>query len=173
VDSLRYFWSEKAPDVMAHDLDEIIERYTADWHAAKVVVVGYSFGAGVVPFAVNASPQTKRRDRSVAPRLSRVPAHQIAAGSAVPGGDALRCFQVVEAASGMVQCFTARTRKVRLPRQGARHNRDRPHCRRASLRQRLQSARRRSSAARSGGWALRSHFLEQADEVVGVLFFHG
>ncbi len=34
-------------------LQEIVERYSAAWHAPKVIVVGYSRGAGVLPFMIN------------------------------------------------------------------------------------------------------------------------
>jgi type IV secretory pathway VirJ component len=53
VDSLRYFWQEKAPEDVAHDLSAIMHYYGALWDAPKVLLVGYSFGAGILPFAVN------------------------------------------------------------------------------------------------------------------------
>jgi len=53
IDSLRYFWNEKTPAAMAADLDGIIARYSDELGAAKVVLIGYSFGAAVLPFAVN------------------------------------------------------------------------------------------------------------------------
>ena len=53
VDSLLYFWKPKRPEVVAHDLDRIIEHYRKAWHAEKVVLVGYSFGADIMPFAYN------------------------------------------------------------------------------------------------------------------------
>jgi type IV secretory pathway VirJ component len=53
VDSLRYFWHERAPEEIAGDLSQIIRHYGAVWGTDKVVLVGYSFGAGVLPFAIN------------------------------------------------------------------------------------------------------------------------
>jgi type IV secretory pathway VirJ component len=50
-DSLRYFWSRKSPEQIANDLSLVIDTYTARWGASKVALVGYSFGAGVLPFA--------------------------------------------------------------------------------------------------------------------------
>jgi type IV secretory pathway VirJ component len=53
VDSLRYFWREKTPDEVAGDLARIIRHYLARWKTREVILIGYSFGAGVLPFAVN------------------------------------------------------------------------------------------------------------------------
>jgi len=53
VDSLRYFWSAKTPDEMGRDLGEIIDAYGDKWGTRKVALIGYSFGATVLPFAVN------------------------------------------------------------------------------------------------------------------------
>ena len=55
-DSLRYFWSHKTPDQIARDLGAVIDTYAARWGASKVALVGYSFGAGVLPFAYDRLP---------------------------------------------------------------------------------------------------------------------
>jgi type IV secretory pathway VirJ component len=52
-DSLRYFWHEKTPDRLAQDLDAAIARYSKEWNTRDVVLIGYSFGADVMPFAYN------------------------------------------------------------------------------------------------------------------------
>lgn len=59
-DSLRYFWSDKTPDETANDLAAVINAYTAKWHADKVALIGYSFGADVLPFAYDRLPQNVR-----------------------------------------------------------------------------------------------------------------
>ena len=53
VDSLLYFWKPKRPEIVAHDLDRIIAHYRQEWHVQKVVLIGYSFGADIMPFAYN------------------------------------------------------------------------------------------------------------------------
>ncbi len=53
VDSLRYFWSARTPAGLAADLDRMIDYYTAKLGKHKVLLVGYSQGADVLPFAVN------------------------------------------------------------------------------------------------------------------------
>ena len=60
VDSLRYFWRAKTPDVVAADLARIIRHFQRQWNAHEAVLVGYSFGAGVLPFAVNRLPADER-----------------------------------------------------------------------------------------------------------------
>jgi type IV secretory pathway VirJ component len=60
VDSLRYFWRAKTPDQVARDLAAILEVYRERWGARKVLLIGYSFGAGILPFAVNRLPEPER-----------------------------------------------------------------------------------------------------------------
>lgn len=60
VDSLRYFWSEQTPEAAAADLGQIIAHYRQLWGRSKVLLIGYSFGADVLPFLVNRLPETER-----------------------------------------------------------------------------------------------------------------
>lgn len=53
VDSLRYFWTRKSPETVAADLDRIVRAYRAKWGAKRVALIGYSFGADILPIAVN------------------------------------------------------------------------------------------------------------------------
>ncbi len=66
LDSLRYFWSKRTPEETAHDLSGLIDRYTAKWGVSDVVLVGYSFGADVLPATVLAlDPAARARVREV------------------------------------------------------------------------------------------------------------
>ena len=60
VDCLRYFWRAKTPDEVAGDLTRIIRTFTREWGTSKVVLIGYSFGAGILPFAYNRLPADVR-----------------------------------------------------------------------------------------------------------------
>jgi type IV secretory pathway VirJ component len=60
VDSLRYFWRRKSPEQVAADLAEILGVYGARWNADRAILVGYSFGAGVLPFAITRLPPATR-----------------------------------------------------------------------------------------------------------------
>ena len=53
LDSLRYFWSARTPDGLAADLDRMIRYYAAHLNKKRVLLIGYSQGADVLPFAVN------------------------------------------------------------------------------------------------------------------------
>jgi type IV secretory pathway VirJ component len=61
VDSLRYFWSKRTPQGLATDLDRIVLYYAAQWRKTGVVLIGYSQGADVLPFAINRLPPASRR----------------------------------------------------------------------------------------------------------------
>ena len=60
VGSLRYFGHRRTPEEVVDDLAAIIERYTEAWSHPRVLLIGYSFGAGVLPFAVNRLPEPLR-----------------------------------------------------------------------------------------------------------------
>lgn len=60
LDSLRYFWSAKTPEETAADLAKVLRVYAARWHATHVALIGYSFGADVLPFAYNRLPTPLR-----------------------------------------------------------------------------------------------------------------
>jgi len=60
VDSLRYFWSRQTPEQTAKDLAHIIDHYGKAWDARHVVLIGYSFGANILPFAYNRLPAAEK-----------------------------------------------------------------------------------------------------------------
>ena len=59
-DSLRYFWSARTPESLATDLDRVIRYYAARWKRSEVILIGYSQGADVLPFAINRLPPATR-----------------------------------------------------------------------------------------------------------------
>lgn len=61
-DCLRYFWRHKSPQQTAHDLSAVINAYAARWHATKVALIGYSFGADVLPIVYGQlAPEVRAR----------------------------------------------------------------------------------------------------------------
>jgi type IV secretory pathway VirJ component len=50
LNSLKYFWKKKDPAQAAADLEKIISVYRNEWKRSKICLVGYSMGAGVLPF---------------------------------------------------------------------------------------------------------------------------
>jgi type IV secretory pathway VirJ component len=54
--SLQYFWSAKPPEVASKDLERILRHYLAVWGKQDALLIGYSFGADVLPFFTNRLP---------------------------------------------------------------------------------------------------------------------
>ena len=49
-DCLRYFWTRRTPEEASAALARVIAHYTMAWKRSRVLLVGYSFGADVLPF---------------------------------------------------------------------------------------------------------------------------
>lgn len=49
LDALRYFWSERTATETARILERIIDAYAPRFGAEKLILIGYSFGANVLP----------------------------------------------------------------------------------------------------------------------------
>lgn len=69
-DSLRYFWTARTPEGIAADLDRIVATYTAQWKRPRVLLLGYSQGADVLPAALNHLRPETRRHLALAGALS-------------------------------------------------------------------------------------------------------
>jgi type IV secretory pathway VirJ component len=54
--SLQYFWSARTPEGTARDLERILRHYLAAWNRQEVMLIGYSLGADVLPFAASRLP---------------------------------------------------------------------------------------------------------------------
>lgn len=70
VSSLRYFWHKQAPEIMAEDTARIAAHFAEIWQANRIVLVGYSFGADVLPFAWPHMPEAIREQTSLVALLS-------------------------------------------------------------------------------------------------------
>ena len=60
LDSLRYYWTARTPSGVASDTDRMIRYYLAHFGKQRVLLIGYSQGADVLPFAVNRLPEATR-----------------------------------------------------------------------------------------------------------------
>jgi type IV secretory pathway VirJ component len=58
--SLQYFWKPHTPEEVAADLSRVLKAYASQWHKQRVVLVGYSRGASVLPAVVNRLPPGSR-----------------------------------------------------------------------------------------------------------------
>ena len=59
-DSLRYYWSARTPEGLAADTDKLIRYYLSHLGKKHVLLIGYSQGADVLPFAVNRLPEATK-----------------------------------------------------------------------------------------------------------------
>lgn len=53
LSTLKYYWKARTPEQSAHDVERVMHHYMAAWKRTRVLLVGYSFGANVLPFIVN------------------------------------------------------------------------------------------------------------------------
>jgi type IV secretory pathway VirJ component len=58
--SLHYYWKPRTPETAAADLARIMRHYQSAWSVNRFLLVGYSFGADVLPFLVNRLPDSLR-----------------------------------------------------------------------------------------------------------------
>ena len=111
VDSLRYFWSERKPQETADDLERIIEAFRKEWNVKHVLLVGYSFGADILPATYNL---LSAADKEHVPQitlmaLSRQVDYEISVSGwlgvagAGAGGDPVNDIAKID--SGRVQCI--------------------------------------------------------------------
>jgi type IV secretory pathway VirJ component len=67
LNALQYFWTKRSPDTASRDLGMIIDRYLGAWHKSRVLLVGYSRGADVLPAMVSRLPaETQAKIRMIA-----------------------------------------------------------------------------------------------------------
>ncbi len=67
LNSLKYFWSRRAPDEAGHDLARILGYYLKAWNKEQVLLIGYSRGADVLPFMASRLPaELQNRVRLIA-----------------------------------------------------------------------------------------------------------
>ena len=89
LNSLKYFWHARSADSTANDVTRIIEQYAARWHKPRVLLVGYSFGADVMPFVFNRLPADTRARVASVSLLGLGPAatFEVTVGEWLPGAD--------------------------------------------------------------------------------------
>lgn len=53
VNAFKYFWRDRSPDVAARQLDSLVTEYLDKLHKRRVWLVGFSFGADVLPSLID------------------------------------------------------------------------------------------------------------------------
>ena len=67
LNALQYFWKKRTPETASRDLQWILEKYLASWKKDRVLYVGYSRGADVLPAMINRlPPELQKKTRLIA-----------------------------------------------------------------------------------------------------------
>ncbi|WEN14177.1 virulence protein [Rhodanobacter sp. AS-Z3] len=62
VNTFKYYWHERTPEQSAHELDALMTKYLGAWGKQRIWLVGFSFGADVLPTIVaRLSPANRAR----------------------------------------------------------------------------------------------------------------
>ena len=62
VNTFKYFWRNRTADESAAELDALMTKYSSAWNKPRIWLIGYSFGADVLPTLVNKlSPANRAR----------------------------------------------------------------------------------------------------------------
>jgi type IV secretory pathway VirJ component len=87
LSSVKYFWHARTPEQTASDVSALLRHYLEKWHTSKVWLVGYSFGADVLPFVINRLPAALRDQVASATLLgpSREANFEISVAGWIPG----------------------------------------------------------------------------------------
>ena len=56
LNTLQYFWKARTPESAALDLERLLVHYLSAWKKRRAILIGYSYGADVLPFLVNRLP---------------------------------------------------------------------------------------------------------------------
>jgi type IV secretory pathway VirJ component len=57
LDSKSYFWSKKTPEQTTQDISDLLSKKIAGRPNQQIVLIGYSFGADVLPYVLNRLPK--------------------------------------------------------------------------------------------------------------------
>ena len=61
LDTQKYFWETKTPESTARDMNKVLLYYMAHLQKTSFIMVGYSFGADVIPFISNRLPEDLKK----------------------------------------------------------------------------------------------------------------
>ena len=125
LDTLAYFWNKRSPDETAHAVDAMLNHYLAAWNKQRAILVGYSFGADVLPFVVHrldADMQHRVRVMTlIVPSLSAQFEFHVAEWAGIAFDDTVPTFPEMQKASGIntLCIYGSDERDSLCPRLGA------------------------------------------------------
>lgn len=111
VDVLTYFWNKRSPDEVGQDAAAMLRYYLTTWRQRHVALIGYSFGAEILPFVYNRLPPDLQEDVVLVSLLapSRTTDFEVNVADwlgASPGKDEfLVAPEIMRIPGAKVQCF--------------------------------------------------------------------
>jgi type IV secretory pathway VirJ component len=70
MDTQKYFWEAKTPETTAQDITKVLQYYLPRLQKTSFMLVGYSFGADVIPFIASRLPADLKKRLSLLAMLS-------------------------------------------------------------------------------------------------------
>jgi type IV secretory pathway VirJ component len=61
LNALKYFWKTKSPDQLAIDAIPALNDYMKKWDKKELILVGFSFGAEIIPFLYTRLPEDMKQ----------------------------------------------------------------------------------------------------------------
>lgn len=110
VDVMSYYWKKRGPDESAADLARIMRGYRQKWNASRIALIGFSFGANILPALYNRLPEQERKFVSQISLLGFSPQadFEVTVGGWLGGfsPDAEPTLpEIARVPPGLVQCF--------------------------------------------------------------------
>lgn len=68
-DCMKYFWDTRSPEETARDVNATLAAYLKAWDKDRVILIGFSFGAAVLPFVLSRMPDPLRTKVALATML--------------------------------------------------------------------------------------------------------
>lgn len=61
INTVNYFWEARTPGEIAADFEKIFQSYSLKWQTNQVFIIGYSFGADIIPAMINHLSSTAKK----------------------------------------------------------------------------------------------------------------
>lgn len=111
INCLSYFWKKRTPEEVGRDLGWLLRCYLERWGMRQAVLIGYSFGADILPPAYNRLPQDVKEKIAQLSLLapSRAADFEFHFSGWLSSGPSARAVPLVpeikKIDTGMLQCF--------------------------------------------------------------------
>jgi len=60
IDIKKYLWNRKSPETVSSDISLLLKSFSKEWGRSKIIILGYSQGAEIIPFIFNRLPEKQK-----------------------------------------------------------------------------------------------------------------